>query len=92
MEDKTYSLLTKMYGELSKRFDGVDGRLDLIENRLNKLELVTENEIKPDIKMLCDGYQHIYEKVTVVEQKVDSLSEIVERQEVEIRVIKGGKV
>ncbi len=98
MEDKTFELLTKMYGEFSKRFDGVEKDIkDLksdvkgIDNRLSRVELVLENEIKKDVAILYDGYQRTYEKLTAVEQKVDKLSEKVERQEVEIKVIKGGR-
>ncbi len=98
MEDKTFELLTKMYSEFSKRFDGVDKRfdgvdkrLDSLENRLTKLELVVENEIRKDISALYDGYQRTYEKVCAIELKVDNLAERVDKQEVEIRVIKGGK-
>ncbi len=91
MEDKTFELLTKMYSEFSKRFDGVDKRLDGVDGRLAKLEMVVENDIKKDLSALYDGYQRNYEKLTVLEQKVDSLSDRVDKQEVEIKVIKGGK-
>ena len=69
---------------MDKRLDGVDGRLA-------KLEMVVENDIKKDLSALYDGYQRNYEKLTVLEQKVDSLSDRVDKQEVEIKVIKGGK-
>ncbi len=91
MEDKTFELLTKMYSEFSKRFDGVDKQLDGVDGRLAKLEMVVENDIKKDLSALYDGYQRNYEKLTVLEQKVDSLSDRVDKQEVEIKVIKGGK-
>ena len=98
MEDKTFELLTKMYSEFSKRFDGVDKRLDGVDNRLDgvesrltKLEMVIENDIRKDISALYDGYQKNYEKLTVIERKVDDLSDRVDKQEVEIKVIKGGK-
>ena len=41
-------------------------------------------ELKDDIKALYDGYKQTYEKVTFLESKLD-------KQEVEIRVVKGGK-
>jgi len=92
MEDKTFELLTKMYGEFSSRFDGV-------ENRLKKVEFLIENDVKKDINSLYDGYKQTYEEVVVVRKtmneissKVDRLSDKVDRQEVEIKVIKGGKV
>lgn len=92
MEDKTFELLTKMYGEFSSRFDGV-------ENRLKKVESLIENDVKKDISALYDGYKQTYEEVVVVRKtmneissKVDRLSDKVDKQEVEVKVIKGGKV
>ena len=38
-----------------------------------------------------DGYKQTFEKLTVVEKKVDDISAKVEKQDVEITVIKGGK-
>lgn len=98
MEDKSFELLSKMYDEFSRRFDSVEARLETLENgqkaiekRIDKLELAIENEIKKDITGLYDGYRRIYEKLADVEQDVRSLSERIERQEVEIKVIKGGR-
>ena len=76
---------------VDKRLDGVDNRLDGVESRLTKLEMVIENDIRKDISALYDGYQKNYEKLTVIERKVDDLSDRVDKQEVEIKVIKGGK-
>lgn len=91
MEDKTFELLTKMYGEFSNRFDGV-------ENRLKKVESLIENDVKRDISALYDGYKQTYEEVVDVKKtmneissKVDKLSDKIDKQEVEIKVIKGGK-
>jgi len=98
VEDKSFELLSRMYDEFSRRFDSVEARLETLENgqkaiekRIDKLELAIENEIKKDIAGLYDGYRRIYEKLTDVEQDVRSLSERIERQEVEIKVIKGGR-
>lgn len=105
MEDKTFELLTKMYSEFSKRFDGVETRLGTLENklgtleggqktiesRLTKLELMIDNDVKKDLSALYDGYQKNHEKLIVLEQKIDDLSDRVDKQEVEIKVIKGGK-
>ena len=91
MEEKTFELLTKMYSEFSGRFDGV-------ENRLKKVESLIENDVKKDISALYDGYKQTYEEVVDVKKtineissKVDRLSDKVDKQEVEIKVIKGGK-
>ena len=38
-----------------------------------------------------DGYNQTYEKLLEVEKKVEDLSDKIDRQEVEVKVIKGGK-
>ncbi len=83
MEDKTFELLTKMYGEFSGRFDGV-------ENRLKKVESLIENDVKEDISALYDGYKQTYEEVVNIKKAVNEISSKVEKQDVEIRVVKGG--
>lgn len=91
MEDKTFELLTKMYNEFSSRFDGVENRLNDLEKGQKKIESLIENDVKKDISALNDGYEQTYEKLVQVEKKVDDLSDKVDKQEVEIKVIKGGK-
>ena len=106
MEDKTFELLTKMYSEFSGRFDGVENRLNGVENRLNgvenrlntlengqkKIESLIENDVKKDISALYDGYKQTYEEVVGIKKTVNEISSKVEKQDVEIRVIKGGAV
>lgn len=98
LEDKVFDLMTTMYSDFTKRFDKIEGRLDnlengqkQLENGQKKLENILENEIKHEIKVLFDGYKQTYEKLTVIENKVDNLADRVEKQDVEIRVIKGSK-
>lgn len=83
MKDKTFELLTKMYSEFSGRFDGV-------ENRLKKVESLIENDVKKDISALYDGYKHTYEEVVDIKKTMNEISAKVEKQDVEIHVIKGG--
>jgi archaellum component FlaC len=83
VEDKTFELLTKMYSEFSGRFDGV-------ENRLKKVESLIENDVKKDISALYDGYKQTYEEVVDIKKTANEISSKVEKQDVEIRVIKGG--
>jgi hypothetical protein len=84
MEDKSFELLTKMYNEFSERFDN-------IEKEQRRQSAILENDIKSDTKVLYDGYKQTYEKLTIVDEKVDLISSKVEKQDVEIRVIKGAK-
>ena len=50
-----------------------------------------ENDIKNDISALYDGYKLTYEKLGVLEQKVDNIDAKLEKQDVELRVIKAAK-
>lgn len=87
MEDKLFELVTKMYGEFS------EFRKDMNEFRkeTRKDIIRLENIIDTNSKALFDGYKQTFEKLTVVEKKVDDISAKVEKQDVEITVIKGGK-
>ena len=84
MEDKTFELLTKMYSEFSSRFENV-------ENEIKKVQIKLEHNIEPQIKVLFEDRDGIHKKLNSIEQKIDELSGRVEKQDVEIRVIKGGK-
>ncbi len=91
MEDKTFELLTKMYNEFSGRFDSLESKVDKIDARLTKVETCIENEIKPDIKACLEGYQMVYEKLIEQERAIEIINNKLEKQDVEITVIKGGK-
>ena len=83
MEDRTFELLTKMYGEFSEfKVDFKDMKNDIIR---------IENKLDSNCKALFDGYKQIYERLEIVENKIDILTLRVDKQEVEIKVIKGGK-
>jgi archaellum component FlaC len=87
MEDKMFELMSKIYGELTEFRTETNKRLDSLENDIVRLE----NKLDTNSKTLFDGYKQTYEKVMDVENAVKDLSTKVEKQEVEIKVIKGGK-
>ena len=95
MEDKTFELLSKMYNEITGKIDGLHN--ELIEfrgeanDRLTKLEINIENEIKPDIKASLEGYRLVYEKLHEHDTKLESINNKLEKQEIELTVIKGGR-
>ena len=90
MEDKSFELLTRMYGEFSEfrnEFKGLKNDVIRIEDKLDN-----------NSKAVFDGYKQTYEEVVDVKKtmneissKVDRLFDKVDKQEVEIKVIKGGK-
>lgn len=95
MEDKVFELLTKMYGEFTGKIDGLQNDLKEFRkeaaDRLIKIETIIENEIKPDIKASLEGYQMVYEKQKEQGQQLESIDNKLEKQDVEIRVIKGAR-
>lgn len=94
MLEKIYSELQEVKSEVkenSKRLTGVEGRLIDVEGRLTKIETKVENEVINKINVLFDGYVQNTEIIKRVEEKIDGLTDQVEKQELEIRVIKGGR-
>lgn len=103
MEDKMFELMKKMYSEITGRLDTMDKKLETVDKRLetvdkkldskaDKHDIVRlEDKMTNDSKALFDGYTQTFEKIAVVEKKVEDLATKIEKQDVEIRVIKGGK-
>lgn len=87
MEDKAFELLTKMYSEFSEFKKDISDKVENVGHQVTRLE----NELKTDVKALFDGYKQTYEKLGVLETKVDSISQKIEKQDVELKVLKGGK-
>lgn len=84
-----FELITKMYSEITTKLEIMDKKLD---NKADKQDIVRiENKLDNDSKALFDGYTQTFEKLIAVEKKVDDISSKVEKQDVEITVIKGGK-
>lgn len=73
MEKDLFELITKMYGEMQGGFDKVNSRLDILETEVKKTNLSIENDIKPSIKALFDGYVLNSESITRVEDELQSL-------------------
>lgn len=85
--DQMFDLLTKMYSEvqnmksdmnqrfdnLENRFDNLEGRVDNLESIVRKTNMTIENEIKPKIDALFDGYKQNTEAIYGLTNKVDDL-------------------
>jgi methyl-accepting chemotaxis protein len=94
MEEKIFNLLETMYNEMNKRFDGVNAEIarnreEIARNRTSIAGL--ENRLGGKIDALFDGYKENAEAINRLDAKFDQLAEKVDKQEVEIRVIKGAK-
>ncbi|HEX9061133.1 MAG TPA: hypothetical protein VF941_13215 [Clostridia bacterium] len=102
MDDKAFELLTKMYSEFTSKIEGIQNDLNEFrkenigikreaESRLAKIETILENEIVPDIKASLEGYQMVYEKQKEHDKRLESIDNKLEKQEMEITIIKGGR-
>ncbi len=78
--EQLFEFMTKMYGEMQEGFKEV--KQDIVR---------LENKMDTNHKALYDGYELTYEKLITLEKKVDEIENKVEKQDVEIRVIKGAK-
>ncbi|TYQ15650.1 UNVERIFIED_CONTAM: hypothetical protein Cloal_2126 [Acetivibrio alkalicellulosi] len=96
MDDKVFEFMTKMYSDISLKLETMDKKLETMDKKLDlksdKTDIVKlENSLDINSKALFDGYNQLYEKVILIEKEVKELSSKVEKQDVEIKVIKGGK-
>lgn len=95
MEDKFFDLLEKLYIKVDTMEKNMATRDELEEIRQSMAtrQDIVRLEDKMDInhKALYDGYKLNYEKLNMLEKKVDEINDKVEKQDVEIRVIKGAR-
>ncbi len=84
MDEKIFNLLETMYADLTSKIENVGRELKQDIVRL-------EDKIDGNHKALYDGYKLTYEKLGVLEEKVNEIDKNVEKQDVEIRVIKSVK-
>ena len=91
MNDKMFGLMEKMYSEMQNGFKELRGELKEGLQRLEKGQVKLENELKEAKDILFDGYKQNYEKLEVLENKVDKLATTIERHDIEIKVIRTAK-
>ena len=87
--DKMDERLDKMDERLDGmdvRFDGVDSRLDKLEENTTWMRLEIENNIKPNIQKLADGYALLQETMATKEQ-VEDLREDLETEKVTLEIL-----
>jgi len=87
MEDKTFELLTKMYSEFTEFKDSTNKKLD----KLHEDVLRMEQDHGGKLQVLFDGYMQHDRKLYVIEQKLDALADKVDRHDIKIQVIEGGR-
>lgn len=91
MEDKIFELITKMYSEMTEQFKSVKDELraeiQSVGNQVTKLE----QDHGKKLDALFDGYKQLSEGQEEIKSQLSFLTANLEKQEVEIKVIKGGK-
>ncbi len=87
MEDKSFELLERMYSEFAVFRKETTEKLD----DLKKDVLRIENDRGKKLEALFDGYKQHERMLDTIEQKVDNISEKVERHDIKIQVIEVGR-
>lgn len=87
MEDKTFELVEKLYSEFIEFRKESKGDIQSLKNDVLRIE----NKLDDNSKALFDGYKQTYEEVKEVKNTIQDMSYKMEKQEVEIKVIKGSK-
>lgn len=85
-----FELMTKMYSEMQEmkgEIKGIKGEVKNINTRLDKVvkevvktNIAIEQDIKPSISALLDGYKQNTEQITRVEEKLNEHDEIIIRR------------
>ena len=73
------------------RLDGIDGRLDGIDGKLSRLEMKVEHDISNKLDALFEFREEAMQRFDRIETKLDDLSEKVDKHDISIQVIQGGK-
>lgn len=68
-----FELMTKMYGEIQEMKGEFYNRFDKVEKEVTKTNVTIENDIKPRIEALFDGYKQNTESINQVSDKVDEI-------------------
>lgn len=71
-----FELMTKMYGEIQEmkgEIKDVKEELSTVKTEVTKTNVTIENDIKPRIEALFDGYKQNTESINQVSDKVDEI-------------------
>ncbi|WP_432408880.1 hypothetical protein [Wukongibacter sp. M2B1] len=91
MEDKTFELLTKMYSEMQSGLKEVRNEMQNGFKEVRQDIVRLESKMDENHKALYDGYIQNSEAITEIREDIRELKSRVENQEIELRVIRGGK-
>lgn len=92
--DKLFEFMEKMYGEMQRGFKEVNNQISDLKNEHNELKaevkelkaevkktnMVIENDVKPKIIALFDGYKQNTEQLNRIEKEVSRNEEVILRR------------
>jgi transcriptional regulator of heat shock response len=87
VENKAFELLEKMYVEFSEFRKETNTRLDKVEGHIIRIE----NDHGQKFDALFDGYRQLAEGQEEIKSQLAELSSKVEKQDIQITVLKGNK-
>lgn len=93
-DEQLLKLLEGMFGDIKEGFLAMDKNLQQIASRLEKLEgsqLMLENELENSKKTLYDAYIQNAEAIKTLDERIQELSDKVDKHAIKIQVIEGGK-
>lgn len=94
MEEKIFDLLEKVYIELQGakiHIERVEQEQAVTNSRLSKLEVKIEHDISHKVDALYEFRDDAVNRLDRIEKKVDEISEKVDKHDIKIQVIEGGK-
>lgn len=68
--DKLFEFMEKMYGEMNSRFDK-------LEKEAQKTNMSIEQDIKPTLSALLDGYKQNAEQLEQIKEEVSRHEEVI---------------
>lgn len=91
LEDKAFELLTQMYADFTSQFKEVKSDIRTLKSDIAKIGVKLENDTDKKLGILLETKDDTNIRLEDIEKKLDIISSKVEKQDVEIRVIKGAK-
>ena len=93
-DEQLLELMERMFGGLNDSILSMDKNLQEISSRLKSLEdsqLKLENEMENSKKTLYDAYIQNAEAIKGLDERVQEISDKVDKHAIKIQVIEGGK-
>ncbi|MEN3002771.1 hypothetical protein [Dehalobacterium formicoaceticum] len=90
--DERFEKIDEKFGKIDERFEKIDDKFDELNNKLdqkaNKNDIVRlENELKPKIEALFDGYKQNSDKLDSIITRLNIIEEKVENHDIHIAVL-----